>query len=223
MKRSLQLYVIAVALGSLVITAVLANYQAAGQNSPGTSGNIATTNQSVKILAGGGNSSLLSTQFTPKVAQAKIGENVTWYNPGTVPVAHTVTFVRDSSFSITGILFPFNITNSAQFVPVPPSGNGEADLVVGKNQSRILLAANVRAIDPIVIDTLGDITYLDINSHFSVDGTEKYVNSGAIFPVGKILPNYEPISSFTLSFHKPGSYDYSCIFHPWMKGLVIVK
>lgn len=223
MKRLLHIYVIMVALGSLAITTILGNYQAFGQNSTDISGKTSTTNQSVRILAGGGNSSLLLTQFNPKVAQAKIGENVTWYNPGSVPVAHTVTFIRDPNFTVTGILFPFNVSNSAQFVPVPPSGNGEADLVSGKNQSRTLFAANARAINPIVIDTLGDITYLDINSHFSVDGTEKYVNSGAIFPVGKILPDYKPISSFTLNFQKPGTYDYSCMFHPWMKGIVIVK
>jgi plastocyanin len=218
MQRSLQLYVLVAVFGSLALFVVPLDNGATGQNSPS-----APANQPVKIQAGAGNSSLLLTQFIPKVVQVKIGENVTWYNPSTVPVAHTVTFVRDSNSTVTGILFPFNVPNSAQFVPIPASGNGEPYLVTGANQSKTLLAANARAINSIVIDSLGDITYLDANSHFNVDGTEKYVNSGAIFPVGKILPNYKSETSFTLSFQKAGTYDYSCMFHPWMKGIVIVK
>jgi plastocyanin len=209
-------------LGLISVISILEN-QVEGQNPQGTSNNLTSANQHIKIQAGGGNNSLMSTQFIPKVVQVKIGENVTWYNPSTVPVAHTVTFVRDSNSTVTGILFPFSVSNSAQFVPIPPSGNGEPTLVAGKNQSRTLIAANARAINSIVIDSLGDITYLDANSHFKIDGSEKYVNSGAIFPVGKVLPNYQPITSFTLSFQKAGTYDYSCIFHPWMKGIVIVK
>jgi plastocyanin len=56
-----------------------------------------------------------------------------------------------------------------------------------------------------------------------MDGTESYVNSGWIWPQGQIPPGAPPITSFTVTFEKPGIYDYVCTVHPWMTGTVMVK
>jgi plastocyanin len=50
-----------------------------------------------------------------------------------------------------------------------------------------------------------------------MDGTESYVNSGWIWPQGQIPPG-PPITTFTVTFEKPGIYDYVCTVHPWMIG-----
>jgi hypothetical protein len=61
------------------------------------------------------------------------------------------------------------------------------------------------------------------NSNYTMDGTESYVNSGFIFPVGQAPPGMPPISTFTVTFEKPGTYEYLCALHPWMTGTVSVR
>jgi plastocyanin len=52
----------------------------------------------------------------------------------------------------------------------------------------------------------------DISPH-TVTATDKSFDSG----------NLNPGQSFTYTFSKPGTYDYICIYHSWMKGTVVVK
>ena len=66
------------------------------------------------------------------------------------------------------------------------------------------------------------------NSNYTMDGTESYVNSGFIFPVGQAPPRMPPISTFTVTFEKPGTYEYGtyeylCALHAWMTGTVSVR
>ena len=49
-------------------------------------------------------------------------------------------------------------------------------------------------------------------------GNEPYVNSGAIFPLGLTPPDSPPMEGFTVTFENPGTYEYTCVFHPWMAG-----
>jgi plastocyanin len=56
-----------------------------------------------------------------------------------------------------------------------------------------------------------------------MDGSESYVNSGYIWPEGKAPPGTPPISTFTITFEKAGTYGYLCVLHPWMTGTVAVK
>jgi plastocyanin len=44
-----------------------------------------------------------------------------------------------------------------------------------------------------------------------------------LLPAGQIPPGIPPITTFTATFKKAGTYDYICIFHPWMTGRIIVK
>jgi len=177
----------------------------------------------IRVAAGGGNVSLSLNQFLPKDLEINAGDNVTWYNPSKVPEAHTVTFTSDSNLSVSDIISPFAVSNSTQFVPLPPDANSEPVMATGKNGTNVIIGINTRAVNPIVIDSIGDITYLNPNASYGMDGTEKYVNSGAIFPEGKIRSAYQPITEFTVKFEKPGTYNYLCIFHPWMTGTVDVK
>jgi plastocyanin len=54
-------------------------------------------------------------------------------------------------------------------------------------------------------------------------GTEKYVNSGWMWPKGASPPGLAPIDSFNVTFNKAGTYHYICVVHPWMTGDIVVK
>lgn len=38
-----------------------------------------------------------------------------------------------------------------------------------------------------------------------------------------VLPGFSPIEEFTVTFEKPGTYEYTCVLHLWMTGSVEVS
>lgn len=83
---------------------------------------------------------------------------------------------------------------------------------------------NGRAYLPVVIDSSGNnVTYLEPNSDYTMDGDERLVNSCWLWPEGQTPPGGPPISNFTITFEKPGTYSYLCNLHPWMSGSVVVN
>lgn len=90
--------------------------------------------------------------------------------------------------------------------------------------SKAILVDNARHYNPVAIDSTGkNVTYLPINANYIMVGTEKYVNSGWIWPEGLAPPGVPPISSFSVTFEKPGTYNYICSVHPWMAGTIKVS
>jgi plastocyanin len=177
------------------------------------------------VQAGGGNTTISFSRFFPKDVQINVGESVVWYNPTEVSEPHTVTFVMDSKY-MTDIIAPFAVSDLTQFIPLPQDANSEAVVIPNgnsTNRTNIIAALDARGFYPVVIDSTDNVTYLNSNALYVIDGTEKYVNSGVILPAGQIPPGIPPITTFTATFEKTGNYDYMCIFHPWMTGRIIVK
>jgi plastocyanin len=82
------------------------------------------------------------------------------------------------------------------------------------------LPSNQRVFGPAIIDS-NDVTKIyPPNVNITITGTEKYVNSGWMFPKGP-LPGSS--STFSITFQKAGTYNYLCLLHPWMVGKVIVN
>ena len=177
------------------------------------------------VQAGGGNTTISFSRFLPKDVQINAGESVVWYNPTEVSEPHTVTFVMDSKY-MTDIIAPFAVPDSTEFIPLPADANSEVVVIPnsnGTNRTNVIAALDARGFYPVVINSTNNVTYLNSNALYVIDGTEKYVNSGVILPVGQIPPGIPPITTFTATFEKTGNYDYICIFHPWMTGRIIVK
>jgi plastocyanin len=185
----------------------------------------------VQAGIGVGNAAIIL--FSPQQVQNKAGQSVTWYNPTPVPEPHTVTFVLNNNNNksyAADLIAPFTIsssstTNSTQIMPLIPNSNSEP-LMTPDNNS--IIAINKRAYNPVVViedSTTGgkNVTYMKQNANYSMSGTEDYVNSGWLLPKGQ--ENLYPGSgnTFTMTFQKPGTYDYLCIIHPYMTGRVIVK
>ena len=175
----------------------------------------------IKAHAGGGNSSDMLAVFVPQQAQVNVGQSITWDNPTTVGEPHTVTFVLDNK-TMTDIVSPFAVPNSTQFAAIPANSNNEPLKVPGKNN--VVIAVNARSFVPTVIDSQGSVKHFaPPNAAYTMNGSEKYVNSGWLLPKGQ--EQYFPGSStsFTVTFQKAGTYKYICEIHPWMIGSVVVK
>jgi len=175
------------------------------------------------VRAGGGAAVAPMTWFFPRIAEINVGETVSWINPTAVGEPHTVTFLMDNNTQ-TDFAVPFVMSKgNVALTPAVPNANAEAVTMTGPNGSQIVVAANIRSIGPTIIKADGNVTALPPNSSYTMDGTEKYVNSGWMWPKDQAPPGFPPINSFSIKFTKAGTYPYICEVHPWMTGQVVVK
>jgi plastocyanin len=187
-----------------------------------TNSNASATTSSTIVQAGEATTPL--AVFSPPTVEINTGESVTWTNPTKVAEPHTITFFLDNS-SMAGIVSPLAVSNTTKFMTIPPGSNNEPILLPSDNITGMstIIAVNSRTYNPTAIDSQGAVSFMNLNSNYSMKGTEKYVNSGWILPEG--LEQQYPGSgnTFTVTFERPGSYDYLCVIHPWMTGGVRVN
>jgi plastocyanin len=176
------------------------------------------------VHAGVGNATSVVTEFVPKNIEIKTGDSIMWDSPTTVPEPHSVTFVKENN-SFAAFAAPFVVPNSTEFKSLDSASNAEPLFAPPQpgEPVKTVITVNARAYLPVVIDSTGkNVTNLPPNSNYSMDGTERYINSGWLWPPGQAPPG-PPLTNFTVTFEKPGSYPYLCNVHPWMTGTVIVK
>ncbi len=177
------------------------------------------------VHAGQGNATDIVFAFIPQNMVIKAGESITWDTPNIYAEPHSVTFLNEVEYFPEFIL-SFNVTNSTEFQPSDPKTSADP-LFVPTEPSEItktVVMVNARALIPVVIDSGGkNVTYLEPNSHYTMDGSENLVNSGWLWPEGQAPPISPQISNFTVTFENPGTYSYLCNVHPWMSGSVVVE
>lgn len=196
-----------------------------------------TNNHNTQVKVGGGNITYPLFGYNPQKIQINVGESVTWTGVSQMEEPHTVTFVNDKTLN-TAPDVPFMVLNSSQFTPVPPNANSQPTIMPSNNSSGnindkinksnnykpiVIVGANERANLANLIDKNGRVVMLDPSKPVVMDGSEKFINSGII--VAKKFVDIYPGStdSFTITFNKPGTYDYICIYHSTMGGQVVVK
>ena len=142
-----------------------------------------------------------------------------------VPEPHTVTFINNEEM-FPPLFAVFSIPNDTEFTPAIPSPNMALTLMPDQSNpnNKLVVVDNARSSAPVVVDsTRTNITYMQPNAKYTFTGEESYVNSGWMFPEGQAPPGAPPISSFTLTFEKAGTYNYICIIHPWMAATIKVN
>jgi plastocyanin len=179
-------------------------------------------NTAVKVHAGGGNATDMLSVFAPQHIQVSVGQSVVWDNPTTVAEPHTVTFVLDNK-TMTGIVSPLAVVpNSTRFEAIPPNSNNEP--LKGPGPNNVVIAINARTYIPTVIDSQGSARHLaPPTAAYTINGNEKYINSGWLIPKGMEKEYPGSSTAFTATFQKAGTYHYICLVHPWMTGSVNVK
>jgi plastocyanin len=205
------------------INSVYATVDAKNNNSSSTGNNtlsVKPDNYAIKV--GEGNNTVSFTKYFPDYVEITAGDSITWYNGVDVPNPHTVTFIRDLD-NAEKIGVPFYVSNNTQFVPVLNNLGEPLEETTG-NGTRIVMMLNARALTPTVITADDNVTELKRDSIYAFNGTEKFVNSGPLLALDKKQNfDYSFSSSFTVVFNKPGFYEYTCLFHPWMIGKLLVK
>jgi plastocyanin len=205
------------------LNSVYATVDAKNNNSSSTGNNtlsVKPDNYAIKV--GEGNNTVSFTKYFPDYVEITAGDSITWYNGVDVPNPHTVTFIRDLD-NAEKIGVPFYVSNNTQFVPVLNNLGEPLEETTG-NGTRIVMMLNARALTPTVITADDNVTELKRDSIYAFNGTEKFVNSGPLLALDKKQNfDYSFSSSFTVVFNKPGFYEYTCLFHPWMIGKLLVK
>jgi plastocyanin len=181
--------------------------------------NVNASNSMVSI---GGNGSSWDS-FNPPNLEIKTGDSVTWRNSMMVSEPHTVTFIMDKHYFPPPAI-PFIISNLTELKSLLPDPNTEPLIIPDQNGTKAIIVDNARHYNPLAIDSTGNnVTNLAINGKYSMTGTEKFVSSGWTWAKGMAPPELPPINNFTVTFEKSGTYNYMCIIHPWMNGVVTVR
>ena len=176
---------------------------------------------SVMVNVGGNGSSWSS--FTPQSVEIKAGDTVTWRNPMAVSEPHTVSFLKDQSFYPPPSV-PVPITFNSTDLKADPDANIDPLIITDQNGTKSVIVDNARHYNPVSVDSSGhNATYLPLNANYTLTGTEKFVNSGWMWPEGLAPQGAPPIKIFSVTFENAGKYDYMCVIHPWMTGTVTVN
>ena len=125
--------------------------------------NVAT---SIKVAAGGGNDTGPLTLFLPSKIGIKAGQSVTWYNPTTVGEPHTVTFIFDNT-TYAGVVSPLGVSKTTKFLSLPPVSNNAPILLPNKDGTNTIIALNARTFNPTVIDSSGNVNYMNPNANYT--------------------------------------------------------
>lgn len=227
-ERSTLIGLLTIAAAAILLTAGLNNNDSSSNLTPVQGQEMQTNNNNntIRVEAGGGNSTAPLTVYVPQSIKIKAGQSVNWYNPTPVGEPHSVTFLKNNSL-FPPFAGPFAVPNSTQFKTLMPNPNLEPLIVPNppgtEPTSKTVIIDNARAYNPTVIDSVGkNVTYLPPNANYTMDGTESYINSGWLWPQGQVPPGAPPLTTFTVTFENPGIYDYVCTVHPWMTGSVEV-
>jgi plastocyanin len=140
-------------------------------------------NGTVTVAIGeGSNATVQYYTYTPHTVEINAGESVTWVSPADLSDIHTVTFVLDQNV-ISDIILPFAMSGNTSFELVPPFNIGDPITIQAPDGREAIVALNKQAWNPAVVDANNQTTYLNgTDIHYTMDGTEKVINSGILIP-----------------------------------------
>jgi hypothetical protein len=117
---------------------------------------------------------------------------------------------------MAGFATPFGVSSSTQFMSLPPGSNSEPAIIIpGKNGMNTVVAINARVYNPVVIDSLGNVKkFAEPNAIYTLNGNEKYVNSGFILPKGQEKSYPGSSNTFLLLHSKSLEHMSTCVYNP---------
>jgi plastocyanin len=120
--------------------------------------------------------------YSPQTVEINAGESVTWFSPAELSDFHTVTFRLDQNV-VSELLVPFVVPEDTDFELLPPFNVGDPFIIPTPDGGEVILGANKQYWYPSAVDTNNQTTFLNgTNIEYTMDGTEKVINSGIILP-----------------------------------------
>ncbi len=167
--------------------------------------------------AGGGNATTPLNIFRPVNITINQSANIKWQNPTLgIPYPHTVTFVRAGSNISLPKINLLNMSNYSNLINLTSRQNTNNTIDIKAELLPTVVFAN-NSVD--YLNPYGNLR--GDGAQYNFTGTEKYVNSGFIWPEGHV-PKGTNITSFTVKFKEQGVYHFQCLIHPEMRGNVTV-
>src|SRR5919108_4987999 len=137
----------------------------------------------VRVEVGqGSNATVQYYTYTPQTLEINAGENVTWFSTAELVDIHTVTFVLDQNLT-SDLVLPFAVSGETDFELLPPFNVGEPIMIQAPDGREAIVALNKHVFYPAVVDANDQTTFLNgTDIQYTMDGTEKAINSGIILP-----------------------------------------
>ena len=151
---------------------------------PGTMNQTQTSQDgTVRVEVGqGSNATVQYYTYTPQTVEINAGENVTWFTTAELVDIHTVTFVLDQNLT-SDLVLPFAVSGETDFELLPPFNVGEPIMIQAPDGREAIVALNKHVFYPAVVDANDQTTFLNgTDIQYTMDGTEKAINSGIILP-----------------------------------------
>ena len=140
-------------------------------------------NGTVTVAVGQGSTPAVQNfTFSPQTVEINAGESVTWFSPAELSDFHTVTFFLDQNV-VSELLVPFAVPQDADFELLPPFNVGDPFIIPIPDGREAILGANKIEWYPSAVDANNQTNYLNgTDIQYTMDGTEKVINSGIILP-----------------------------------------
>jgi plastocyanin len=151
---------------------------------PGTMNQTQTSqDRAVRVEVGqGSNATVQYYTYTPQTVEINAGESVTWFTTAELVDIHTVTFVLDQNLT-SDLVLPFAVSGDTDFELLPPFNVGEPIMIQAPDGREAIVALNKHVFYPAVVDANNQTTFLNgTDIQYTMDGTEKAINSGIILP-----------------------------------------
>jgi plastocyanin len=151
---------------------------------PGTTNQTQTSQEgAVRVEVGqGSNATVQHYTYTPQTVEINAGESVTWFTTAELVDIHTVTFVLDQNV-ISDIILPFAVSGDTNFELLQPFNLGEPIMIQAPDGRQAIVAVNKHAFYPAIVDANNQTTFLNgTDIQYTMDGTERAINSGIILP-----------------------------------------
>lgn len=158
---------------------------------------------------------------TPDGREAIVAVNKDVFYPTVLDANNETTYLEgtDIQATLNGTVRALN--SGIILPPMPPTGGAEPNSTETGATGEQQTASEASVTNETATTTNATGTATDVLTVPDEQATSQATEG----PTGEetLGPPFPPVSSFTVTFEEPGTYQYFCAIHPWMVGQVIVQ
>ena len=155
----------------------------------------------------------------PDGREAIVGVNKLVFYPAVVDANNETTYLEGTDLQATLNSTVKAINSGIIFPPIPPTGGPETNSTDAGTLGGGELPAEDSIMNETTTMTNATTALIDVTTMPDEEGTPQATEEGGEQPMG---PPFPLVNSFTVMFEDPGTYEYLCALHPWMRGEVVV-